>query len=319
LVLGSQGNSYRGETTIQQGALRVRYQTNASNVGMGRIGDGNGRVNLSGGTLEYNGSTPSSIRTVSITNPVRVTADSEIDYASTTTGLTGATDPSGVIFDFASNANGDAFDWTGGTLKFRHNGASGAITYRPSFSRTGFTYAGPVVIDNGAGTTRRTVLQSTNTSGTQTWSGDITGSGSFLRDGANGTTVLSGNNDYHGDTTVNGGILSLTHANLFDAADVYLSGLTDPNAKLNLNFAGTDTIDQLFINNSSQVIGEWGAPGSGAANTSPFISGTGRLLVSAPGSGSGFVNDTSAVPEPAALSLVLLAIGPAMALRRRKR
>src|SRR5262249_20769474 len=159
------------------------------------------------------------------------------------TGLTGVTDPSGVVFDFTSNGNGDAFDWTGGTLKFRHNGASTGITYRPTFSRTGFNYAGPVVIDNGAGTARRTVLQSTNTSGTQTWSGDISGSGSFLRDGAGGTTILSGNNSYLGDTTVNGGTLSITHSYLADGADVYLSHLTDSSAKLNLNFVGTDTID----------------------------------------------------------------------------
>ncbi len=56
LTLGSQGNSYRGETTILQGVLNVRYQSNTNNIGFARIGDGNGRVNLSGGTLSYNGS-----------------------------------------------------------------------------------------------------------------------------------------------------------------------------------------------------------------------------------------------------------------------
>ncbi len=169
------------------------------------------------------------------------------------------------------------------------------------------------MISNGGGT-RKTVMQSI-TSGTQTWSGDISGDGSFLKDGA-GTTTLSGNNSYQGNTTVLNGILSLTNANdLFDTADVLLT----TGGKLDLNYIGTDTIDQLFFDGvSANATGTWGSSASGATHPNDtFFSGTGMLMVSALGSGSSLVNEAS-VPEPAALSLAMFAIGSALAVRRRR-
>jgi autotransporter-associated beta strand protein len=172
-------NDYSGATTIQEGALRV--------IALARIGDGIGAVNLSGGQLEYNGSLPiGPDRIFTVTNPVHATANSSIAYNSVTTGLTDGTDPAGIIFEFSSNT----VDRTGGTLTLVHQGASQGITYRPRFSGSGFDYAGPVVISNGGGT-RKTVMESTNTTGTQTWSGDITGNGSYSR-GTGGNTVLAG-------------------------------------------------------------------------------------------------------------------------------
>ncbi len=159
------------------------------------------------------------------------------------------------MFEFSNNT----IDTTGGTLTLLHNGASQGITFRPTFSGSGFNYSGPVVIDNGGGT-RQTVLQSTNTSGIQTWSGDISGTGSFLRDGG-GETILSGNNSYTGDTTVLAGLLSITHPYLADGADVYLT----TGAKLDLNFTGpADTIDQLFFDGSAtSLTGTWGSSSIG--------------------------------------------------------
>jgi fibronectin-binding autotransporter adhesin len=306
LTLGSKGNSYRGETTIQQGALNVRYQTNSANVGFSRIGDGNGRVNLSGGKLTYNGSTPTTTRSFTVTNPVRVTSDSEIDYASTTTGLTNSTDPAGVIFDFTSNLSGDAFDWTGGTLTFRHNGASQGIVYRPSFSRTGFNYAGPVVI-SGTGT-RQTVLQSTNTSGTQTWSGAISGNGSFRRVASGGTTVLSGANTFTGGAIVDGGTLTGSgSAATFGGGDVTVNagnaaisaGVANAildTAKLTLLGGGTagvadtgffnlagginDVVGSLVLGAAAQGNGTYGSTLSAATNKNDeYFSGTGIITV----------------------------------------
>lgn len=90
------------------------------------------------------------------------------------------------------------------------------------------------------------------------------------------TVVLIGNNTYQGDTSVEGGTLSISTAYLEDNADVYLvSGAT-----FDLDFVGQDTIDSLFIDGVSQAVGTWGAVGSGATNESTLFTGSGMLLVS---------------------------------------
>jgi len=195
LTLGSNSSTYRGETTIQQGILRLRGQNNANAIGYGRIGDGTGRVNLSGGTLEYNGSIAitGDPRSITVSNPLRVTADSMIAFSTSST-LSGDID-----FNFTSNT----IDSTGGTLTLRHNSPSsgpGAI-FKPTFSGSGFNMASPVVVDNGSNGS--TVFQSTNSTGTQTWSGGISGNGSLTHNGAGNMQVK--NLTLTGAVTVSGG------------------------------------------------------------------------------------------------------------------
>jgi hypothetical protein len=63
---------------------------------------------------------------------------------------------------------------------------------------------------------------------------------------------------------------------LADAANVFLS----TGATLDLGFAGAhDTVESLFIDGVMQPTGTWGAVGSGADFTSPWITGTGMLQV----------------------------------------
>jgi hypothetical protein len=108
-------------------------------------------------------------------------------FGSPAVTLNDANFPGGEEFEFNSNT----FDNTGGDpLTFEHRGSATGITFRPRFTGSGFNYSGPVVISNGAGT-RKTVLESANTSGTQTWSGNMTGSGTFSRL-TGGNTVLGG-------------------------------------------------------------------------------------------------------------------------------
>jgi autotransporter-associated beta strand protein len=116
--------------------------------------------------------------------------------------------------------------------------------------------------------------------------------GGLIKQGA-GTLALTGLSTYAGDTSVEAGVLSLTSARLADAADLFLT----TGATLNLNFAGTDVIDSLFVDGLSLAAGVWGAVGSGAAFTSPLLSGAGLLEVSTfapptPGdfNGDGFVD-----------------------------
>ncbi|MEO7098306.1 MAG: autotransporter-associated beta strand repeat-containing protein [Luteolibacter sp.] len=104
----------------------------------------------------------------------------------------------------------------------------------------------------------------------------LAGSGGLTKSGA-GTMTMTGVNAYTGDTIITGGTLSISNANLADAADVRIT----TGAKLNLTFsAGTpDTIDELYIDGVQQAVGTWGAIGSGAAHTTSLITGTGMLNV----------------------------------------
>ncbi|WP_338286953.1 autotransporter-associated beta strand repeat-containing protein [Luteolibacter sp. LG18] len=109
---------------------------------------------------------------------------------------------------------------------------------------------------------------------TATVSQNITGAGALTKAGT-GTLFLTGTNTYTGDTTVSAGTLSLGTASLANASKVNLAAT----ATLDLTHAATDTIDQLFIDGVQQVAGIWGSPTSGAAHTSPRITGTGLLNV----------------------------------------
>ena len=91
----------------------------------------------------------------------------------------------------------------------------------------------------------------------------------------NGKWILSGANTYTGNTTVSAGLLSNTNAFLADTADLSLtSGCT-----LNLAFAGSDVIRQLFIDNVVQSPGTWGSPSSSAIFKTSLITGSGILNV----------------------------------------
>ncbi|NNC90563.1 MAG: hypothetical protein HKN82_19070, partial [Akkermansiaceae bacterium] len=119
-----------------------------------------------------------------------------------------------------------------------------------------------------------------NSTGNQTLSGVISGTGSLVKD-STGTLTVTGANSYTGDTTVDGGTLSLgdgtNNTTLDDAADVSVA----TGAVLDLNYAGTDTIDKLSLGGALQTPGTWGASGSGASFIDDtFFTGTGTLTIS---------------------------------------
>jgi hypothetical protein len=90
-----------------------------------------------------------------------------------------------------------------------------------------------------------------------------------------GAFTSTGLNAYTGDTRVFGGTMSIANATLDDLADVYVT----PGAVLNLNFAGTDTVDGLFFGGVAQAAGTWGSLTSTATNKSDRFAGTGVLQV----------------------------------------
>src|SRR5262249_40109518 len=117
---------------------------------------------------------------------------------------------------------------TGGTLTVSNAGSctdnSNTCVFRPNFAGSGFTFGQAIVLNNQSPTVTRSVqLNSSNTSGTQTWSGAISGTGAYRRSGA-GSTIFSGANTYSGGTTIDGGTLTVSGASAtFGAGDVLVN------------------------------------------------------------------------------------------------
>jgi autotransporter-associated beta strand protein len=84
------------------------------------------------------------------------------------------------------------------------------------------------------------------------------------------TWKISGNTNYTGSTTVNGGTLTLDQSVLGNATTVSIAA----GAVLNLNHAATDVVGGLTLNGAPQLDGVYDS-----TNTSGAITGTGKLQV----------------------------------------
>lgn len=118
-----------------------------------------------------------------------------------------------------------------------------------------------------------------------------------------GVLMMEGVSGYLGDTFIEDGVLSITSGYLSDSSNVWLNS----NGVFDLNFAGIDTINGFAIDGIAQMVGTWGAVGSGAQHQSAFFTGTGMLNVT-----------STAVPEPSTWMLVLGGLGAAGVVFRRK-
>ncbi|MBN8456982.1 MAG: autotransporter-associated beta strand repeat-containing protein [Verrucomicrobia bacterium] len=99
--------------------------------------------------------------------------------------------------------------------------------------------------------------------------------GAGLVKAGEGSLTLSASNSYTGNTWVTAGTLILgngtNHSGLADGADV----IVESGAALELNFSGTDTIDELWLGGVAMSPGTYNSGNSGG-----FITGTGSLIVS---------------------------------------
>ncbi len=111
-----------------------------------------------------------------------------------------------------------------------------------------------------------------NAGATLTLSGALSGPQSLTKEGG-GTLALTGASTRSGATTVSGGTLAISSAQLI--GNVFLT----TGSTLQLNFAGTDTIGELWLDGVRKWKGTWGALGSGATYQTSAISGTGTLTV----------------------------------------
>ena len=165
---------------------------------------------------------------------------------------------------------GSIFNFDGGTLKSTYTG--GSILASSIYNvRNG----GAVIDSAGADISLSEVLQHSSIGGDHAIDGGLTKTG-------NGKLTLSAVNTYTGNTTVNAGTLSITHACLADASTVTIASA----AKLDLNFgAVSDTVAKLIIGSTPMATGVYGGTGSAATTIDDtHFSGVGTLTVTSGGS-----------------------------------
>ncbi|HWD94311.1 MAG TPA: autotransporter-associated beta strand repeat-containing protein [Verrucomicrobiae bacterium] len=183
--------------------------------------------------------------------------------------------------NFATAASVNALGGPGGGRYFRLSG--GAVDNTSGSSMTlnlgaatcqingNFAFAGSSSLNFGAGgvdlgTVTPTITVSNNT---LEFDGTLAGSAGLTKAGT-GTLMLTAANSYTGDTTVSGGVLDISQASLATTSTITIAS----GATLQLDFSVTNTVKNLVLNGVSQPAGVYKA-----SNASPYLTGTGSLLV----------------------------------------
>jgi len=251
-----------GSLTVGNGAFLIGGSTINNNL------YGNGTFTISGGTVSIAAGGGSGPDTSTIwLNPYDYdstrTATLNLDGGVFTTarrianGAGGASQPAAIV------------NFDGGTLKanladlnfFFTNGAPLTLNIRNG---------GAIIDSNGQDVIIDLALAHSNIGGDAATDGGLTKTG-------NGTLTLSAANTYTGNTTVNAGTLSITHACLADASTVTIASA----ARLDLNFgAVSDTVAKLIIGTTVMPVGIYGATDSGATTIDDtHFAGVGTLTV----------------------------------------
>ena len=186
-------NTYHGATTVSGGCLQLSSTAT--------FGDGSGTLNWSGGALALS-ATRDTTNGV-IPNPIQMSANTTIQ--NTTNAGSGTRNlPFGT----------DSIQTSGGTLTIRNIALANSNTMNLRLQGSGFNFSRPITFDKSVAAdpdNNPVQLDCYNTNGTQVLSGVISGHGRIRRGvvfgGATGTTILTGNNQYSGGTTVIAGTL----------------------------------------------------------------------------------------------------------------
>lgn len=272
--------AHSGGTTVNDGVLEIA----GSSGGNGRL-RGTVTVNTDG-ELRYTGgdgtgfgyNNGNKIDTLTI-NGGLVDAQHVSHMWNATVNMTGGelrvnggvSDPAGLHFEWGNSSVNTFASADSATI-------SGRIRIRPD-SSPNITFT---VADGSAATD---LLVSAAI--TQTGTSSVTKAGP-------GTMKLTGENRYSGHTIVQEGTLILEQASLNDSADVELvtTGTT-----LQLDFVGTDVIDELLIDGLLMANGTWGRIGHPTAqHTSSQITGDGLLYV-AYGTYTGWASNNGATGQ----------------------
>ncbi|MBN8459864.1 MAG: autotransporter-associated beta strand repeat-containing protein [Verrucomicrobia bacterium] len=233
-------NSYSGATNVDAGALRITHGS-----ALGTTGGGTTVGGPTDGSLEIAGG-------ISTSEPITLQGNNNASAANQIVSVSG-----------------------NNTISANITTTSGGTNHSISSLADKLTISGNVapIVNN----TRSLYLRGAG-------DGEITGgynkgsatTATLFKEGT-GTWTISGTSTYNGDTTVSGGTLSLGQVNTAnDASTVSIAS----GAVLDLAFAGTDTVDKLFINGVQQPAGPYTS-----AHPSGAFTGGGTLLV-----GSGFAS-----------------------------
>jgi autotransporter-associated beta strand protein len=164
----------------------------------------------------------------------------------------------------ANTSGSRTFNFNGGTL--RADAANISFVYLGVGTTAANIRNGGAIIDSaGFDVIIPQILQHSTISGDNSVDGGLTKLGT-------GTLTLSAANTYNGNTRVGGGILELAQATLAASSTVSISN----GAQLKLDFPGTNQVSALVLNGLSQAAGVYNS-----ATASPYITGSGSLLVQA--------------------------------------
>jgi autotransporter-associated beta strand protein len=296
LGLYSDANDFTGSLVNKGGSAIIKVNS-LGDGGKIQLYDGTGGLELGSGTatpllfntrqVELFGSSVISNNNATATNTITINTDLAVGSTGNKTftlagSNTGDNTYGGIIADGNFSAATQVVSLTkAGAGKWILTGANtytgnttiadGMLEIRGAGQLGGGNYAGSIT------STDATPSPFTfASSASQTLSGVISGTMEVIKDGA-GSLSLTGSAIHTGGTTVTAGTLSLgdgtNNANLNDFSTLSVAG----GAVLNLNYSGSDTVFFLNLGGSPAAAGEWGATGSGAANESPLITGTGRI------------------------------------------
>ena len=259
--------SFTGGTTVQAGTLELQGQ----NAGNGWL---RGLVTVNpGATLLFTGGDGSGFGWNQRASQLVINGGTFSAPGGNHFGF-GGTVPMLIELNDGGTISGNG-QWNGdGLLSFRSSGDSTNVIDGSWVLRTdngaNHTFS---VSDGAASVDLRVNANLIDSTEVMAWSSKS----SIIKDGE-GTMVLTGNNSYMGDTTILAGTLSIASPMLNDQASVILG----VNAKIDLNFVGTDVVDSIQILGVGTL-----PPGTYDANHptyGSYFTGTGALSLDVPSS-----------------------------------
>lgn len=257
LTLGA-GNTYTGGTTITQGTLAI----NADSA----LGGTSGALTFNGGTLQLGGNVDvAATRAISIT-AANGTLDTQGFTSTISQGVTGAGGltkaGSGTLVLTADNTYQGGTTISAGTLQLGNGGSSGSVTGN--------------LANNGTLVFNRADVF--------TVAGTISGTGGVTQAGT-GTTVLTANNTFQGDTLISSGALAVGDAAHTGAALYGGSGSSAPQS-LRTMATGSGTVRVA----ANATLGGYGTVGSSVTNNGTVAVADALAAFANTGSGSLTIN-----------------------------
>ncbi len=238
---GYLGNTFTGKVTVNAGTFDVRNPDS--------LGDTNGVTAVNSARLMIYPFSQTADFSID-PEPVTFSGTSEFRYQAPTPSVT------------------TSVTWTG---PITNNGALNLASY-PNTSGATFVISSNIVnvgaasLNFGSDVTGSALTNTHNI----TVNGVISGPAAVTTSGLSNSVYTLSNNNYSGNTTVNGGTLKLALATLATNSTVSVAS----NAVMQLDFAETNAISSLVLAGVAQSPGVYSS-----ANAAPYLAGTGSLLV----------------------------------------